>query len=98
MTVRSSPLGTLADWKASGRLEALAWAGRKALCRELCDGLHFLHTRASVVHRDLKPANVLFKSETGRDGPYRQGPCFHSSSPLFCVYGDPYGTANGRAE
>jgi serine/threonine protein kinase len=47
-------LGTLADWKVNGRLEALAWAGRKALCRELCDGLHFLHARASVVHRDLK--------------------------------------------
>ena len=52
--MRSSSLGTLADWKVNGRLEALDWAGRKALCRELCDGLHFLHASASVVHRDLK--------------------------------------------
>ena len=62
MTVRSSPLGTLADWKVSGRLEALAWAGRKALCRELCDGLHFLHASASVVHRDLK---VIWRRKVG---------------------------------
>jgi serine/threonine protein kinase len=60
--------GTLADWKASGRLEALDWAGRKAVGHELCSGLAFLHDTASIVHRDLKPENLLFKSETGRGG------------------------------
>jgi serine/threonine protein kinase len=86
MTAWSSALGTLADWKVNGRLEALDWAGRKALCRELCDGLHVLHARASVVHRDLKPENVLFKSESGRDGPCRRGLRCHSSSPRFHSY------------
>ena len=63
MTAWSSALGTLAHWKVNGRLEALDWAGRKALCRELCDGLHFLHARASVVHRDLKLTNcALYRS------------------------------------
>jgi hypothetical protein len=60
--------GTLADWKASGRLEALNWAERKAVGHELCTGLAFLHNTASIVHRDLKPENLLFKSETGRGG------------------------------
>ena len=58
----------LADWKASGRLEALNWAERKAVGHELCTGLAFLHNTASIVHRDLKPENLLFKSETGRGG------------------------------
>ena len=52
----------LSEWKAKGRLEALDWAGRKAVCHELCVGLAFLHDTASIVHRDLKPENVLFAS------------------------------------
>jgi serine/threonine protein kinase len=60
--------GTLRDWQRDGRLGSLSWAGRKALCRDLCVGMKFLHDKAGVVHRDLKPENVLFKSEATRDG------------------------------
>ena len=60
--------GTLRDWQRDGRLGSLSWAGRKALCRDLCVGMEFLHEKAGVVHRDLKPENVLFKSEATRGG------------------------------
>ena len=28
--------GTLRDWQRDGYLGSLSWAGRKALCRDLC--------------------------------------------------------------
>ena len=60
--------GTLRDWQRDGRLGSLSWAGRKALCQDVCMGMEFLHDKAGVVHRDLKPENVLFKSEATRGG------------------------------
>jgi serine/threonine protein kinase len=68
LAIELADRGTLRDWERDGRLGALSWAGRKALCRDLCAGMEFLHDRAGVVHRDLKPENVLFKSEATRGG------------------------------
>ena len=67
-TMELADKGTLRDWQRDGSLGSLSWAGRKALCRDLCVGMKFLHEKAGVVHRDLKPENVLFKSEATRGG------------------------------
>ena len=75
--------GTLRDWERDGRLGALSWAGRKALCRDLCAGMEFLHDVAGVVHRDLKPENVLFKSEATRGG--RRDTLKARPRPLHCA-------------
>ena len=75
--------GTLRDWQRDGRLGSLSWAGRKALCWDLCVGMKFLHEKAGVVHRDLKPENVLFKSEATRGG--RRDTLKARPRPILCA-------------
>ena len=37
---------------------------RMSACRQLCDGIAYLHLLAeAITHRDLKPSNILFKGE-----------------------------------
>ena len=37
---------------------------RISTCRQLCDGIAYLHLLAeAIAHRDLKPSNILFKGE-----------------------------------